>query len=255
VEIFVDGARIIRERIATWNIPGQIMIYKSGTGTGTVRIKNLKLYRKDYADYLPTLTEEEMFGEHVNENYSTKSPFGGNGSNHPASLGLCDTYVKSIKEMMQDISVKDCSVGVVYKNTGTAQTTAVTTQEDLMSYTIPGGTLKPGKRVRIKAYGTLGANTNGKTVRIYFGSSSIGGIATPNANGTDWSVDAEVEILGITSQEYIKNGMINGVTPQIGRGTVTENINNSIIAKVQGQNSTASAGDIVCQHFSVEIIP
>lgn len=105
VELFIDNARLWAERIETWDVPGLIRLEKDGGGT--IRLRNLKLYRVEYTDHLPTLTEYEMFGQHVDGNYDNKPLIGGNGVNHPASPGLAETYVRCIKELVQDLQMTD----------------------------------------------------------------------------------------------------------------------------------------------------
>ncbi len=141
----------------------------------------------------------------------------------------------------------------IFRDTGTAGTTATTSGEDLMTYTIPAGTLQPGQQVKLYAYGTLGANANSKTARIFFGAFSLGGILS-TGNGSTWTIECKVEIIAPNSQEYTRTGIVSGLPFLLGRGASTVNEANAVIVKVQGQNGTASAGDIVCEGFSVEVV-
>jgi hypothetical protein len=141
----------------------------------------------------------------------------------------------------------------IHKNNSSVATTATTGAEDLMSYTIPAGTLKVGQKVRLKAYGTLGANANSKTVRIFFGAPSCGGF-TSTSNGVAWEVTVEADLTASSAQEYLRNGIVSGVEPSLTRGTISVSENADITVKVQGQNGVASAGDIVCEGFTVEVI-
>ena len=142
---------------------------------------------------------------------------------------------------------------IVHRNTGSVATTAVTTAEDLMTYTIPAGTLKVGQRVRLKAFGNFAANANTKTLRMWYGGLNAGGWAGAT-NGADWQIEVEVEITTATTQEYTRQSLVQGNGASIGRATGTIDNEAAVIVKLQGQNGTASAGDIVCEGFSVEII-
>lgn len=139
-----------------------------------------------------------------------------------------------------------------YKNLGSAATTAVTTIEDLMTYTIPANTLRTNQRVRIIAWGTTAANANAKTVRLHFGGTSIGGTLPTNA--TPWRLEGNVYITGSNTQKYERTGSAQGIAMSVGSGSLTETDTSNIIVKVSGQNGTASAGDITCLGFTVEIL-
>lgn len=139
-----------------------------------------------------------------------------------------------------------------YKNLGSAATTAVTSIEDLMTYTIPANTLRTNQRVRIAAWGTTAANANSKTVRLHFGGTSIGGTLPTNA--TPWHLEGNVFVTGSSTQKYDRWGAAQGIAMSVGNGSLTETDTSTIVVKVTGQNGTASAGDITCLGFTVEII-
>lgn len=138
----------------------------------------------------------------------------------------------------------------VSRNNTPSSTTAVTTAEDLMTYVIPAGFLKIGQKVRVKAWGGTGANGNTKTGRLYFGS-SIGGYAGA-LNNVGWVIEAEFCITGTSSQSYVRKSLTSSV--QVTSGTLSEATASSITVKFQGQNGTASAGDITCNGMTVEIL-
>jgi hypothetical protein len=140
---------------------------------------------------------------------------------------------------------------IISRNLTAVSTTAVTTAEDLISYAIAANTLKIGQRVRIRAWGETGANANTKTGRLWFGSANLGGW-TGALNSTGWKVDAEVTITGSATQEYLRESITS--SNQIARGDLTQSISSSITVKFQGQNGTASAGDITCEGLTIEIL-
>jgi hypothetical protein len=141
----------------------------------------------------------------------------------------------------------------VSRNTGSASTTAVTTQEDLMTYSIPANTLKPGQKVRLTAWGTFAANANVKTPRLWFGANSVmdwGGAH----NNVPWKLTSEIVITGVDAQEYHSVGFVSAAAAVVRQGTATNDDGSAIVVKCTGQNNTASAGDITCQGFTVEIL-
>lgn len=141
----------------------------------------------------------------------------------------------------------------VHRDTGSASTTAVTTQEDLMTYTIPANTLKSGQTVKLTAWGTFAANANTKTPRLWFGANSVVDYAGAH-NNVPWRLTSEIRITGTDAQEYSSAAYVSAAVPVVRQGTATNDDGSTIVVKMTGQNGTANAGDIVCQGFSVEII-
>lgn len=144
----------------------------------------------------------------------------------------------------------------VSRNTGSASTTAVTTQEDLMTYSIPANTLKAGQKVRLTAWGTTAANANTKTVRLWFGANSVVD-HSGTWNTTPWKITADIFVLttgGAATQEYNGVAWPTALVQTVRQGTASNADNVAVTVKVTGQNGTASAADIVCQGFTVEII-
>ncbi|MGX5846924.1 hypothetical protein ACWGTO_07580 [Mesorhizobium sp. PL10] len=134
-----------------------------------------------------------------------------------------------------------------------ASTTAVTTAEDLMTYSIAAASLAIGRRVRIKAWGTTAANANTKTGRLWFGTTNMGGWASA-LNGVGWQIEGEVFITGAATQSYVRETSGPSTISQITSGTGADAISGAIVAKFQGQNGTASAGDITCNGLEVEVL-
>lgn len=144
--------------------------------------------------------------------------------------------------------------GVLSVNLTSTGNTADTTEDTLLSYSVPANTLSAtGKGVRIKAWGTFAANADTKTVKLYFGSEVI---ATPTAasNGTNWSLDLLVFKTGASTQAVVGNGVVatTPVTVYSAAGAETDTAN--ITIKVTGQSGTAAANDIVAKGLVVEIL-
>lgn len=167
-----------------------------------------------------------------------------------------------------DVKVVNCSPGltssignqivvngntssILSRNLTAASTTAVTTAVDLISFTIPANTFKVGQRVRIRVWGTVAANGNTKTGRVWFGSANLGGW-TGALNNIGWKVDVEITITGSATQEYMRESITS--SNQIARGDLTQDTTSTIVVKFQGQNGTASAGDIACEGMTVEVL-
>ena len=140
----------------------------------------------------------------------------------------------------------------------TTQTTAVTTEESLSSYTLPARAMwKDGQGVRIKAWGTTAANTNAKTLRIRLGGVSgtiLMDTGAPAANNTNWVITAEFFRTSETTQESHGEATHNGSVREPNTSSPTEDLTTSLDIVVTGQNSVASAGDIVHKGTVIEYI-
>lgn len=138
-------------------------------------------------------------------------------------------------------------------NSGTAET-------DLSSYTLPAGTLSAdGKCLRVTLFAAFGATGNQKSVRFYFGSTSI---LLPNATTASGGTAYHVWTIcrtGATSQVIFGRASLAGSntgnesqnTDQF--QTPAENTANAITIKVTGQSNAAS-NDILLKGFVVELL-
>jgi hypothetical protein len=141
----------------------------------------------------------------------------------------------------------------VSKSNSAASTTAVTTQEDLKTYTIPASTLKVGQKLRLRAFGTTAANANTKTIRLWFGGNSIAD-HTGAWNAIPWVMTAEIEITAANTQWFSSMCVPSANSPTSRQGSLAVVDTAAIIVKATGQNGTASAGDITCNGFEVTIV-
>lgn len=82
----------------------QLQYEPSGVGN-TLVIESIEMNGAEYPEYLPTLTENQMFGGFVegDADYATKMPYGGSGVNHPSSIGIEECYIPPLQEMVNDM--------------------------------------------------------------------------------------------------------------------------------------------------------
>jgi len=142
--------------------------------------------------------------------------------------------------------------GTLAQNIVSNATAAGTTEQTLASYSLPANTMnRNGQRLKLRAWGTTAANGNTKTVKLYFGASSVslGALATNNKN---WYVEAEVVRTGAAAQFFFGNGQTDttAITPTFTSGT--DDFTTALTLKVTGTDGTDSAGDITCKYFGVQ---
>ncbi|HKD28314.1 MAG TPA: hypothetical protein VKC66_20725 [Xanthobacteraceae bacterium] len=129
-----------------------------------------------------------------------------------------------------------------------------TTEDILQTFTLPANTLDAvGRSLRIRAWGTFGANTNIKTIRLYFGSKIYDSTALAQ-NGTGWILEAEVYKTGSNTQTSWATILAGFSDPGAEINAPNQTDTAPIVIKVTGQNGTASANDTVCNGMSVLII-
>ena len=135
-------------------------------------------------------------------------------------------------------------------------TTAVVTEEDLNTLTLPANLLSANKRgVRLKAWGTVAGNANAKTIRLKFGSVTlVTNDVTATPNGVKWVLRAEVYRTAANAQKYSAEALVGAADQSPTTGTAAETDTATIVAKVTGQNGVASAGDITGQGLAAEAI-
>lgn len=141
----------------------------------------------------------------------------------------------------------------VYRDMTGGATGANTTATLLAQYSIPANTLKPGQVVKVKAYGTFAANANNKTVELMFGTQQIA-VHVGTFNNLAWVATGEVLITGASAQEWDGNWFVNGQALTSTQGTASQTDTSAIVAAMRATNGVATASDIVCNGFTVDIL-
>lgn len=144
------------------------------------------------------------------------------------------------------------STALLYTTLTAVPDAALNTEQTLASYSLPGGTLSVGTKLRILASFSAGADGNNKTFKCYFGASVISsGVLTTNAkNGS-----CELIVTKIAAAAQIAYGnMLVDTTPITGYVNLagSDNDASAITIKFTGTNGSSVAGDIVLNDFSVE---
>ena len=145
--------------------------------------------------------------------------------------------------------------GLLHINTTASGTSAGTSVEDLMIWTLPANTLyKDGMGIRMKAWGTTGANANNKTFWLYLGGSAISAAGPVAWNDKDWMVTAEVYRTGVGGQAKIVWHSIDNEADSVQIVDLTLDETLALSVNLKAQNGTAAANDVVCEGMTVELI-
>lgn len=176
------------------------------------------------------------------------------GANLPLLSGPQDPsqLLATLNSLIQSINTG--VGGLMNAQTGAVSTSATTVETTLQSFTLPGGTLSTaGQAIRVTCWGGTGANANNKTMKLYFGSTSI---ATPTAgtNNKGWFLEMIVMRRTATTQGFLGKGVVDTTSVSPGTADAAETLANNILIKCTGTNGTASATDITAQGMITELI-
>jgi hypothetical protein len=148
--------------------------------------------------------------------------------------------------------------GVLTVSSTSAATIADTNETTLWTYDLPANTLSAdGRIVRVTVWGTVAANADTKTIKLYFGSSSFTlNDSTTAPNGVGWTSTALYTRTGSGAQSRTKLYALFGATNQFpsAGGTASETDTAAITIKITGTNGTAAANDIVFKGALVELL-
>lgn len=165
--------------------------------------------------------------------------------------GLQGTLNQLIQSINNNVQNK------LYGNAIAVNTTAVTTEETLYTYTLPAGYLaQAGDSVRAECAAQSAATATVKTLRLYFGTSVVAATGTSN-NTSQFVTFTATRGATAASQSFVGNGMggAAGIVPTAVVTTAgTDNLAADVIIKCTGQNGTANANDISGKKMMVEAV-
>lgn len=177
---------------------------------------------------------------------------GPSGSNPPVEI---PPGLGTLNQLIQNIN--SGTGGLLNDQTGSVGTTAVTTEETLLSYTMPANTLSAaGQSIRVTCFFTTGATANNKTVKLYFGASVI---STPTyaGNAQVGRLSFIITRTAAATQKFFGSGMAGtgSLTPVAEVYTAgTDALTAGVLIKCTGTNGTAAANDIVANGLLTELI-
>ena len=133
---------------------------------------------------------------------------------------------------------------LVYES-GTTVSTAGTSETDLQSSTIPGGSLGPNNGIRVIAVGSRNFFEL-KEIKFYFGSTIIS-VYHDSTEVVPWKMEAMVWNSGTTSTQHISWIFYDNSTITQGYSTSSENTSSDVIVKMTGE--CVNTADYILQHI------
>lgn len=105
-QVLVNSAPTVRTKVQINNLKGGLRLQKLAGSIGIVTIKDLKIYNLDEREFIGALSDEQIWGNYAEGSAETQEPFGGNGINHPSSIGLQEIYLPCIREFVNDLPLE-----------------------------------------------------------------------------------------------------------------------------------------------------
>lgn len=142
----------------------------------------------------------------------------------------------------------------LYQNTTPVGLPADTSEHDLMTYTLPGGTLtNNGDRLEITAWGTFSSPTSDKWLMLKFGSEDV--FLTEIGVSTDWWILKGIVVrTGATAQSVVGSLASLSVWNEINSDTLAQTLANNLDVKVRAKDEAGTANGVVQQGFIVTCI-
>ena len=144
---------------------------------------------------------------------------------------------------------------VLTVNTTQTGTPATLVETDLWTYSLPANTLNAdGRAVRIMAWGALGADANAKTVRLYFGATTLNVYTAGTGNALVWRFDATVIRTGASAQIGVATMIVGSAWLSTINPAPAADTTGAIVIRVTGLNGVAVLNDIVARGAIVELL-
>lgn len=146
----------------------------------------------------------------------------------------------------------DCkAVGVRYKD-GSSRSNLNAGETDANSVSIKGGTLSAdGDTLEVNIGGTFANNGATKTIKLYFGATSVTLHSGTNAN-VSFQITVWIRRSGATAQIVYGNGDVGGTHLTVVRGTPGETLSGDVTLKTTLQGTTTA--DLTIDYFSVKTV-
>lgn len=136
-------------------------------------------------------------------------------------------------------------------------TTATASAQSLGAFSLPAQAFRRvGQGMRLKAWGTVGTNSNTKTIALRFGGQTLNASATGTTNNGNWEINATITATGVgttaaAAQSVVASGYAFGAALAPKYSSLTVDTSAAVTVDVLGTNGSASA-DVTLGGFLAE---
>lgn len=168
-----------------------------------------------------------------------------------------DTLYPSVSAVNNQITTKRNENGILANSVSDVGTDADLLEKVLKTYTLPGATLAVnGSYIEVEATLTCAANANLKTIKLYFGATSVAIIDAVAVNDKTVIIKAKINRTAPGGQLSVAEIISSSITAldvyKTRIASPAETLSGDVVIKVTGQNGTATADDIVCKQMIVK---
>lgn len=168
--------------------------------------------------------------------YFTSGSFTGNVTLVPGTAAVSNTYQPA---------------GALSVNVTAQASTATTSTQTMMSYSLPANSLNSnGRGVLVRAWGITGGSTGNKVIALNIGGKALQSSTTQS--GSTWQFTALYFRTGASAQDALMNGQFHTTALAPTNGTDTSTDTGAITIAVTASQGSASATDVTQQGLIVE---
>lgn len=127
-------------------------------------------------------------------------------------------------------------------------------EDDLLTYSLPAGTLVSGKGIRITGWGTTANTAAAKTLKMYIGTQAIHALSMTINSNNWWRCIGEVYYTASSAQDYNSILHQGGNTSlfNVTNGSATQNDAGALTVKMTG--TATNNNDLIQRGMLVELI-
>lgn len=182
-------------------------------------------------------------------------------ANNPVLMGREETHTKPWSRFFEELRVrigadKDYSLGGILSVDTASVGNVGTGEDDLISYSLQKNVVSNLQdKIEIEAFGTFANNSNNKTVKLIFGSTTLFSTGAVAFQNQDWCLRSSIIRTGSSTQKCITTFYTDyaDITNIIDYVSGTEDFTTALTIKCTGQ--ATSDNDIVQEGLSVKLFP
>lgn len=145
--------------------------------------------------------------------------------------------------------------GVLTTSTTATCTIADTTETNLWSYSLPGATLDTdGRGLRVTVWGSVATDANAKTIKAYFGATTLQIYTAGTASNQGWKIVGEILRTGATTQIGNFNMNMGSAFLANLNSNPAETLSGAVLVRVTGTNGIATLNEICVRGAIVETV-
>lgn len=131
-------------------------------------------------------------------------------------------------------------------------TTAAATAQSLGAFSLPANALRrDGQSLRLTAFGTVGTNSNTKTIALRFGGTALNASATGTTSNGAWIMRANIVRKSSATEQAMCDGYAFAAALAPVNTALTADLTAAVVIDVLGTNGSAAA-DVTLNGFLIE---